>query len=261
MSDQFLIVKLPMPASLLPPQPSPTQRDPASRTATAQMGPAKLSSHFTQSQLSLALTISKSKPAELSTTGTSRLRFLRDNVVLTWPAEYIQQLRKHIKRGQSVPKEQLRYVDTSAFWMDQYDIIYREKKSLEDRVRCLEEAQRVLKEKLRSSESSDEEHHDVRRREQVQVEIEASGRMEAGSSRKRVATSQEVDNADSRGEDSLLSSLENDGHLRLSSYGKDQWPSKIHQFADKIKPCESCANVVNYRKLPRSLAPWTRSTP
>ncbi|KAE8444895.1 hypothetical protein EG329_014143 [Mollisiaceae sp. DMI_Dod_QoI] len=86
--------------------------------------PTHILGHFSQSQLAIALTISKSKPEGLST------------------KDYIQQLRKHVKTGQPVPRNELRYIDTAEFWKDQFTRLHQEKKELEDKVHCLEEAQR-----------------------------------------------------------------------------------------------------------------------
>ncbi len=71
MPDQSVTVTLPISASPLPSQSRSTQQDPAPSTSILHVPPATLQSHFTQSQLSLALTISKSKPAGLSTNGKS----------------------------------------------------------------------------------------------------------------------------------------------------------------------------------------------
>ncbi len=103
--------------------------------------------------------------------------------------------------------------------MDQYNKVYGEKRALEDKFRCLEEAHRLLKEKLRGDENLDEEDHGVRRRDDEQAGGESRGRAEAGTSRKRLAPVQELDNIIGHGENCLLPSLENDAHLRLSSYG------------------------------------------
>ncbi|PBP18532.1 hypothetical protein BUE80_DR010673 [Diplocarpon rosae] len=163
------------------------------------MAPPKLSTKFTQSQLSIALAVTKSKPADLPT------------------AEYVQQLRKHIRIGRPVPREQLRYVDTAEFWKDQYEKMYREKKELEDKVRCVEEANRQLSEKLRSSQTSDDNGHSKFGTCHTHGRGHSRMRSEAGISRKRAAQSQEVDSPDDQ-EPSFLASLENDNHLRLSGY-------------------------------------------
>ncbi|KAG9230149.1 hypothetical protein BJ875DRAFT_499391 [Amylocarpus encephaloides] len=76
--------------------------------------------HFTQSQLALALTISKNRPEE-----------------------YCQQLRKRIKTGQNSVNEEARYVDGAEFWRDQYEVVHREKKALQDKVDRLEEEARL----------------------------------------------------------------------------------------------------------------------
>ncbi|KAI6712851.1 hypothetical protein JHW43_004668 [Diplocarpon mali] len=178
------------------PQPEPAARgDPEAGV----MAPPKSSPRFTQSQLAMALTVAKSKPAGLPT------------------ADYIQQLRKHVRAGRPGPREQLRYVDTAEFWKDQYDKMRQEKGGLEDKVRCLEEANRQLRDKLRSGQTlggsghSELAHHHTHERGQPRM------RSEAGMSRKRAAHSQEVDSPDDQ-EPSFLASLEVDDHLRLSGY-------------------------------------------
>lgn len=66
-------------------------------------------------------------------------------------AEYCQQLRESIKSGQPIEIGTLRYIDTCAFWKDQYTKIYQEKKELENKVHRLEEAQRQVQENAQAS--------------------------------------------------------------------------------------------------------------
>lgn len=63
-----------------------------------------------------------------------------------WSIEYCQRLRKRIKTGRNIPSQEHRYVDSSNFWKDEYHRIYLEKKSLEDKVRILEEELRLRRE-------------------------------------------------------------------------------------------------------------------
>ncbi|EPE33711.1 hypothetical protein GLAREA_06724 [Glarea lozoyensis ATCC 20868] len=91
---------------------------------------------FTQSQLALALTISKSRPEQLST------------------SDYCQQLRKRIKTGNNVQEDEHRYVDSTSFWKDQYQHIHQEKEFLEDKLNRLQEANRLLEDSAHQSESS-----------------------------------------------------------------------------------------------------------
>ena len=62
-----LIVKLKLPSSSAL---SKALRVPAN-SASNQVAPAKITAHFSQSQLALALAIQKAKPEKLSTNGTS----------------------------------------------------------------------------------------------------------------------------------------------------------------------------------------------
>ena len=109
-----------------------------------QAAPARITTHFSQSQLALALAIQKAKPEELSTNGMSIILFRMSCIDLA--AEYCQQLRESIKSGQPIALGTLRYIDTSEFWKEQYTKILLEKKELEDKVHQLEEAQRQLQE-------------------------------------------------------------------------------------------------------------------
>ncbi|PVH89624.1 hypothetical protein DL98DRAFT_647356 [Cadophora sp. DSE1049] len=170
----------------------------ASRASSStQLAPAThISDHFSQSQLSLALVISKSKPNGLST------------------AEYCQQLRKHIKEGGSIPIEHFQYINTKEYWMDECNRIHKEKVELESKVRCLEEAQRILKERLRNEERIEEDEISDPRSRKAQDDGEAPARVEAGISRKRQVPSHDVfEDLDG---DKLLSALNNDKHLQLS---------------------------------------------
>ncbi|KAH7419319.1 hypothetical protein BKA64DRAFT_634012 [Cadophora sp. MPI-SDFR-AT-0126] len=198
MPSTSLIVKLPLPASLLERlhlswQPNMA----ASASISAQLAPATtISNHFSQSQLSLALVISKSKPNGLST------------------AEYCQQLRKHIKHGGLMPIEHFQYIDTKQYWMDECNRIHKEKAALENKVRCLEEAQRILKERLRSKEHLQDYETHCSKSRNTQDHTHA----EAGISRKRHALSQDV--FEDQDAANLLFALDNDRHLQLNGQGK-----------------------------------------
>ncbi|KAK2629322.1 hypothetical protein QTJ16_000142 [Diplocarpon rosae] len=198
------------------------------------MAPPKSSPKFTQSQLSIALAVTKSKPADLLT------------------ADYVQQLRKHIRTGRPVPREQLRYIDTAEFWKDQYDKIYQEKKVLEDKFRCVEEANRQLSEKLRSGQISDENGLSELANCHTHGRGHSRMRSEAGISRKRAARSQEVDSSDDQ-ELSFLASLENDNHLRLSGYAL-----QIMRQRDALQgAAQECSTLDQINKLTRNILQTT----
>jgi hypothetical protein len=110
----------------------------ASASSSQEAAPAKIATHFSQSQLALALAIQKAKPEALSTHGKSRCSAgasLADAAV-----EYCQQLRKCIKTGRPVLIDGLRFVDTCDFWKEQYTKIHLENKALQDKVHRLEQA-------------------------------------------------------------------------------------------------------------------------
>ncbi|CZR57302.1 uncharacterized protein PAC_07191 [Phialocephala subalpina] len=141
-----LIVKLPMTSKgkevAKQPQrpatrPSAATASHASKQPVSASLPAEITGHFSQSQLAIALSISKSKPEGLST------------------KEYFQQLRKHVKLGQPVPRDDMRYVDTAEFWKDQYSKLHLEKKALEDKVHCLEEARRLSRKRVHGEDDGD----------------------------------------------------------------------------------------------------------
>ena len=93
----------------------------------------------------------------------------------------------------------LRYVDTCEFWKDQYTKIHGQKKVLEDRVHCLEEAQRLVRESVHSDGSIDE--------------------VIIVNPKKRPAPMQEVEERHS-GDDDLALAFSEDSILRLSSYSE-----------------------------------------
>lgn len=125
-------------------------------------------------------------------------------------------MRKNIKHGQPTPKEQLRYVDTTEFWKDEYDKIYKEKKALEDKVNSSEEARRISEERLRGD-TNTETHRSPKGKEAVRWHGH-SELIEAGMSRKRLAPSQDIE--DSEDEADLDAVLGSDINLILSGYGE-----------------------------------------
>jgi hypothetical protein len=110
-----------------------------SASSSQQFTPAKITSHFSQSQLALALAIQKAKPEVISTHGKSEMPCCHF-AWLNMSIEYCQQLRKCIKTGQPISIDGLRYVDTCEFWKEQYSKIYLENKALQNTVQKLEHA-------------------------------------------------------------------------------------------------------------------------
>ena len=79
---ESFIIKMPYSPSLAPAINSATQAgifkgSRAAESASKQVVPAKITGHFSQSQLALALAIQKAKPETLSTSGKSAMRLLR----------------------------------------------------------------------------------------------------------------------------------------------------------------------------------------
>ncbi|KUJ21955.1 uncharacterized protein LY89DRAFT_390190 [Mollisia scopiformis] len=123
-----LIVKLPMPSIQTTARPKSLHaaiRQEALKQTPASSTPSNVSEHFSQSQIAIALTICKSKPAGLST------------------KEYCEQLNRHFKIGQPVRRDQLRYIETAEFWKDQYTSLHLKQKALENQLRCCKEALRL----------------------------------------------------------------------------------------------------------------------
>jgi hypothetical protein len=80
--QKSLIIKMPYSPSLAPAINRATQAGTfkgsrAAESASKQVVPAKITSHFSQSQLALALAIQKAKSEALSTSGKSAMRPLR----------------------------------------------------------------------------------------------------------------------------------------------------------------------------------------
>ncbi len=90
---------------------------------------------FTQSQLSLALSIQKSKPPGVGTRGMVEMFSLVPS--LTY-AEYCLQLQEHVKLGRAPAEGEHRHIDTAEFWREQYSRLHLEKKALEVQVSRLE---------------------------------------------------------------------------------------------------------------------------
>ncbi|KAH7342708.1 hypothetical protein BKA65DRAFT_586742 [Rhexocercosporidium sp. MPI-PUGE-AT-0058] len=200
------IVKLPFSASLnkrwgqwlASKQPHPVQSAASSGSdpVSPQSAPVlKLRDHFSESQLALAFAIVKDAPEGMST------------------AEFCQQLQKKIKDGKPVPPEMYRYVDGKQHWKDMCDKIFEEKVVLETKVRCLEEAQRILKEKLRTNHRLPQDDQWDSGSEDVREGGEIARPVDTEISRKRPATSQDVL------EDRLgdISRIDDDIYLILSS--------------------------------------------
>ncbi|TVY59651.1 hypothetical protein LSUE1_G008566 [Lachnellula suecica] len=161
----------------------------------SQPAPPKITGHFSQSKLALALIIQKSKPEGVST------------------AEYCQQLRKNIKNGQSLPSDEHRYVDSAEFWKDQYSRIHVEKKTLEDKVNRLEEEQQLLREGFSRNEIQDDGASMVR-----ELLAQSYG-VGSGDSRKRQAPDDvEWWLEDQENGGNALPSPAEDDVLRLSSF-------------------------------------------
>ncbi|KAI9051318.1 hypothetical protein LZ554_004365 [Drepanopeziza brunnea f. sp. 'monogermtubi'] len=164
-------------------------------------------------------------------------------------ADYIHQLQKHVKTGQPVLKEQMRYVDAAEFWKDQYDAIYREKKGLQDKVQCLEEANRLLREKLRRLESSSVEgRNTVESSSSVAEGLHGVQRSDAGISRKRAAPSQEVEARHGQ-EDQFLSLIESDDRLRLSGYAL----RILRQRGQLLAATQECSTLDQINTLTRQI--------
>ncbi|KAG4429012.1 hypothetical protein IFR05_015508 [Cadophora sp. M221] len=181
------IIKLPFSASLnkrweqwlASKQPTPVPGAANLTSSSTQVSPqsaavTKLSGFFSQSQLALALVIVKATSGGMSST------------------EYCQRLLKHAKAGRPVPPDMYRYIDTTEHWKDMCDKYFEEKMTLETKIRCLEEAQRILKEKLRSNERSPPRDQPGSIIGNGRGGGENGGHVDAGTSRKRPATSQEI---------------------------------------------------------------------
>ncbi|KAN0110452.1 hypothetical protein V8E51_006839 [Hyaloscypha variabilis] len=149
--------------------------EPDTPSATAQVAPSSITSHFSQSQLALALAIQKGKPEALSTN------------------EYCQQLRKSIKTGQPLSIDGLRYIDTCEFWKDQYTKIHLENRALQCKILALE--QKVQQSTSVSFEKThDQANHSEGRMEGGDLPVEPPeniGRQDIETSRKRPAQFEE----------------------------------------------------------------------
>ena len=166
--------------------------------------------------------------------------------------EYCQQLRKHIKEGGSIPIEQFQYIDTKQYWMNECNRIHKKNVALENKVRFLEEAQRILKDKLRTREHFEEDEANDPKYMHAQAGEEVSVRVEAGISRKRQAPTQDV-----FGEldgDGLLSALDNDKHLQLSGQGEALLPISCERLLIHEQFCVLFVNEPKFRTLPRNSA-------
>lgn len=190
--------------------------------STVQHPPIKIDSHFTQSQLALALSIAKSNPDHLSTIGTS-LRLLWSIAFTDICSEYCHQLQKHIKRDRSTPDDEHRYVDTVEFWKDQCTKFHREKKGLEDKVHRLEEELRILRQSSSQNGSLDAVPHQLGLLQQSGL---VDQHIDGGTSKKR-RVEDTVEDQDSRFE---LASPADDNQLRLSSYSQQLYQQNSRNY-------------------------------
>jgi len=134
-----------LPATILTTQEAHRVVKDAPASAQNQATLPGLSTHFSQSQIALALSIQKSRPEGVSSIG--RFRRIHESLVdLTCSTEYCQQLRKNIRTGQATKEP--RYVDSTDFWKDQYSKIHLENKALQDKVLRLEEETRLIRESI-----------------------------------------------------------------------------------------------------------------
>jgi hypothetical protein len=201
----------------------------ASAAASKQVMPAKITTHFSQSQLALALTIQKMKPEALATNGKSATPFC--HFLTDVGVEYFQQLRNSIKAGQPVSTDGLRYIDTCEFWKDQYTKIHLEKNVLQDKIHRLEEARRQLLESLHGQCNHTLPHSPSG------IFIggpEVNELIPNEASRKRPAPSQE-EMAEYKQEGDVDCSSSEDNFLRVNSYGELQPRSHIPNSADRPK--------------------------
>lgn len=118
--------------------------------------------------------------------------------LLIFSIDYCVQLHRHIAQSNPErPKASLRYVDGCDFWKELYEKVHQENKALQDKVRLLEERQRVC-ERMPSPDSEDQ-----------------TGR----STRKRPVGFEEIEEwLDDEGTDVIVPL--GDDYLRLSSYSK-----------------------------------------
>lgn len=84
--QKSLVIKMPYSPSLAPAINRATQGgnfrgSRGAESASKQVIPGKITSHFSQSQLALALAIQKAKPEALSTSGKSAMRHLRHSLL------------------------------------------------------------------------------------------------------------------------------------------------------------------------------------
>lgn len=83
---------------------------------------------FTQSQLSLALSLQRSRPPHLTARGKYTSRGF---LCILIESEYCLHLRKRIKTCKAQARGEHAYVDTAEFWKDQYTKLYSDKRELE----------------------------------------------------------------------------------------------------------------------------------
>lgn len=136
--------------------------------------------------------------------------------------------------------------------MNECNKIHKENVALENKVRCLEEAQRILKEKLRARERFEEDAVNDPKPVNAQAGEEVSVRVEAGISRKRQAPTQDVF-VELDG-DGLLSALNNDKHLQLSGQGEALLPMSWERLLIHEQFCVLFVNEPKFRTRPRNSA-------
>jgi hypothetical protein len=202
-SQDPLIVKLSLPSGRAAADSCQAVLLPVPATTSA---PTKMSSYFTQSQLALALTIQKAKPRGLSTSGMPLLS--SSQLKVNSAIEFCRQLRSHIKTGHSVADDQLRYVDTSDFWKDQYTSILLRNEALVNKLEYFEQAQQL---------SHDQPTVDERINQMY--EADKFGTIEPGNSRKRHVITQNIELYQDPDDDVTSPSIWDKRTLRLSSYG------------------------------------------
>jgi hypothetical protein len=230
--------------------------EPDTPSATAQVAPSSITSHFSQSQLALALAIQKGKPEALSTNGKPASLFTLFTF-LNFSAEYCQQLRKSIKTGQPLSIDGLRYIDTCEFWKDQYTKIHLENRALQCKILALE--QKVQQSTSVSFEKThDQANHSEGRMEGGDLPVEPPeniGRQDIETSRKRPAQFEEH-GAGYHEQGYVAFSSSDDICLSLSNYGKHKvWASVF--LADWSKFSPSNINAKIWKRPVEAPRPWT----
>lgn len=121
-----------------------------------------------------------------------------------------------------------RYVDTYEFWKDQYTRIHLEKKALEDRVRQVEEAQRLVSD-------SQQDHHNL---ERIILSSTMNHKDMADISRKHQALFPEREDEDSLDVDSRIIS-ESDISMNSQSKSLKTLPLPVSIIAQVLIIIES----------------------